>query len=176
MKQDMRRFSSLEYEQSVPWLYYSCIKSGYLCKYCELFQKEVFQSVHTDQALLQTFPNVIFNVICAVCKCNRSWTRWFRFTTFNKSCNTLSIVAVSLTFDFRGFPISAHRSGFITDFSKCMQTSLLDEYHPCLYCLCGKELFNDCCETCLCQKRMTTECTKNRDEKRTDDRVCNRII
>jgi thioredoxin-related protein len=58
MKQDMRRFSSLEYEQSVPWLYYSCIKSGYLCKYCELFQKEVFQSVHTDQALLQTFPNV----------------------------------------------------------------------------------------------------------------------
>ena len=43
---------------SVPLLYYSCIKSGYLCKYCELFQKEVFQSVHTDQALLQTFPNV----------------------------------------------------------------------------------------------------------------------
>jgi hypothetical protein len=32
-------------------------------------------------------------------------------------------------------------SGFITDFSKCIQTSLLDEYHPCLYCLCGKELF-----------------------------------
>jgi hypothetical protein len=41
----------------------------------------------------------------------------------------------------RGFPISAHRSGFITYFSKCIQTSLLDEYHPCLYCLCGKELF-----------------------------------
>ena len=57
-KQDMRRFSSLKYEQSFPWLYNSCIKSGYLCKYCELFQKEVFQSVHTDQALLQTFPNV----------------------------------------------------------------------------------------------------------------------
>jgi thioredoxin-related protein len=57
-KQDMRRFSLLKYEQSFPWLYNSCIKSGYLCKYCELFQKEVFQSVHTDQALLQTFPNV----------------------------------------------------------------------------------------------------------------------
>ena len=44
----------------------------------------------------------IFNVICAVC--NRRWTRWFRFTTFNKtkskSSNTISIVAVSLTFDF----------------------------------------------------------------------------
>ena len=58
VKQGMRRFSSLKYEQSFTWLYYSCIKSGYLCKYCELFQKEVFQSVHTDQALLQTFPNV----------------------------------------------------------------------------------------------------------------------
>jgi hypothetical protein len=34
------------------------------------------------------------------------------------------------TFSKRGFPISAHRSGFITDFSKCIQTSLLDEYHP----------------------------------------------
>jgi hypothetical protein len=54
----MRRFSSLKYEQSFPWLYYSCIKSGYLYKYCKLFQKEVFQSVHTDQALLQTFQNV----------------------------------------------------------------------------------------------------------------------
>ena len=32
---------------------------------------------------------------------------------------------------------------------------------------------------CLWQgelKRITTECTKNRDEKRTDDRICNRII
>ena len=57
-KQGMRRFSSLKYEQSFPWLYFSCIKSGYLCKYCEHFQKEFFQSVHTDQALLQTFPNV----------------------------------------------------------------------------------------------------------------------
>ena len=27
IKQDMRRFSSLKYEQSFPWLYYSCIKS-----------------------------------------------------------------------------------------------------------------------------------------------------
>ena len=27
IEQDMRRFSSLKYEQSFPWLYYSCIKS-----------------------------------------------------------------------------------------------------------------------------------------------------
>ena len=27
VKQGMRRFSSLKYEQSFPWLYYSCIKS-----------------------------------------------------------------------------------------------------------------------------------------------------
>ena len=40
VKQDMRRFSLLKYEQSFPWLYYSCIKSGYLCKYCELFQTD----------------------------------------------------------------------------------------------------------------------------------------
>jgi predicted choloylglycine hydrolase len=26
------------------------------------------------------------------------------------------------------------------------------------------------------KKRMTTECTKNRDEKHTDDRICNRVI
>jgi hypothetical protein len=76
MKQDMRRFSSLEYEQSVPWLYYSCIKSGYLCKYCELFQKEVFQSVHTDQALLQTFP--ILGLV------------WFM--VFNATFNNISVI------------------------------------------------------------------------------------
>ena len=40
LKQDMRRFSSLKYEQSFPWLYYSSIKSGYLCKFCELFQTD----------------------------------------------------------------------------------------------------------------------------------------
>ena len=40
VKQDMRRFSSFKYEQSFPWLYYSCIKLGYLCKYCELFQTD----------------------------------------------------------------------------------------------------------------------------------------
>ena len=40
VKQGMRRFSSLKYEQSFPWLYYSCIKSGYFGKYCELFQTD----------------------------------------------------------------------------------------------------------------------------------------
>ena len=40
VKQDMRRFSSLKHEQSFPWLNYSCIRSGYLCKYCEHFQTD----------------------------------------------------------------------------------------------------------------------------------------
>jgi hypothetical protein len=31
-----------------------------------------------------------------------------------------------------------HTHQALLDFSKCIQTSLLDEYHPCL---CGKELF-----------------------------------
>ena len=83
----MRRFSSLKYEQSVPLLYYSCIKSGYLCKYCELFQKEVFQSVHTDQALLQTFPNVykllyLMNIIPA---CTASVERNFSYMNLIKT-------------------------------------------------------------------------------------------
>ena len=40
VKQNMRRFSSPKYEQSFPWLYYSCIKSGYFGKYCKLFQTD----------------------------------------------------------------------------------------------------------------------------------------
>jgi hypothetical protein len=44
VKQDMRRFSSLKYEQSFPWLYYSCIKAGYLCNYCEHFQTNPINS------------------------------------------------------------------------------------------------------------------------------------
>jgi hypothetical protein len=73
IKQDMRRFSSLKYEQSFPWLYYSCIKSGYLCKYCELFQKEVFQLVHTDQVLLQSFPNV-YKLLYSAASVERSFS------------------------------------------------------------------------------------------------------
>ena len=81
----MRRFSLLKYEQSFPWMYNSCIKSGYLCKYCELFQKEVFQSVHTDQALLQTFPNVykllyMMNIIPAsIASVERSFSYIYEF-------------------------------------------------------------------------------------------------
>jgi hypothetical protein len=54
----------------------------------------------------------IFNVICAVCN-NRRWTRWFRFTTFNKSSNTISIVAMSLTFDFKNADFIIILIGFL---------------------------------------------------------------
>jgi hypothetical protein len=37
---DQRKFASDRYERLFPWLYYSVAKTGYICKYCELFSSE----------------------------------------------------------------------------------------------------------------------------------------
>ena len=70
----------------------------------------------------------IFNVICAVC--NRRWTWWFHFTTFNKSSNTISIVAASLTFDFINADFIIIFIGFLL--FRCNKKRI---NWPCLFCL-----------------------------------------
>ena len=37
MVPDARQFCSFKYEQKYNWMYYSVVKGGYICKYCELF-------------------------------------------------------------------------------------------------------------------------------------------
>jgi len=37
MVPDDRVFSSIKHEQKYPWLCYSVVHQGYLCKFCELF-------------------------------------------------------------------------------------------------------------------------------------------
>ena len=109
----------------------------------------------------------IFNVICA--DCNRRWTRWFRLTTFNKSSNTISIVAMSLTFDFTNADFIIIFIGFLL--FRCHKKRI---NWPCLFCLFRLYFYSGniyCCDTCLCQKRMTSV-----QKKLTDDRICNRII
>ena len=70
----------------------------------------------------------IFNVICAVCN-NRRWTRWFRFTTFNKNSNTISIVVVSLTFDYTNADFIIILIGFLL--LRCHKKRI---NWPCLFC------------------------------------------
>ena len=98
----------------------------------------------------------IFNVICAVR--NRRWTQWFRFTTLNKSSysNTISIVAVSLTFDFTNADFIIIFLGFLL--FRCHKKRI---NWPCLFCLFRLYFYSGniyCCDTCLCQKRTTNEC------------------
>ena len=111
----------------------------------------------------------IFNVICTVCI--RRWTRWFRFTTFNKSSNTISIVAVRLSFDFTN-----------SDFIIILIGFLLFRYHikrinwPCLFFLFCLYFFQVI--FMIMSKKNDDRVQKNCDKEHTcaDDRICNRVI
>ena len=115
---------------------------------------------------------MIFIQLCAVG--NKRWTQWFRFTTFNKSSNTISIVAASFTFDFTNVDFTIIFIGFLLFHCHKKKNQLTVFVFPLSTLFFSGNIY--CCETCLCQKRTTTGCAKNCDEKRIDDRICNREI